>query len=354
MKIFYLNDNWPWFGEHQCYGRLVHYVRAQNKDTHEVAIQYGLKNRLAGKIYSVLSGRPSRRDSVFADAEWRYGLRARSFKDKNAFYHVLFFDNHYQMFESLRSGLPRLIATIHHPPARPMTAEMTASLRGVSALVVMFKEGVPFFEKYTGKGKVKFIHHGVDTDFFQPALKKNETDIKNLFFTGQNGRDLNMLKRVFLKLIEKNHRIRLILLVPKEFRKSRELAALADHEAVEWHSQMSEEKVREVYQKSYLLLLPLIDSGVNNAIVEALACGLPPVTTDVGGVRDYGGGDIYPLAAKDDDNGMVRIIEKYLADEAYRQDTALQCRRFAERDLAWPVIAQRYIQFYDELKDEKK
>jgi len=36
--------------------------------------------------------------------------------------------------------------------------------------------------------------------------------------------------------------------------------------------------------------MPMKSSGANNAIVEALACGLTVVTTDVGGICDYGGG----------------------------------------------------------------
>ena len=55
------------------------------------------------------------------------------------------------------------------------------------------------------------------------------------------------------------------------------------------------------------------DSGANNAIVESLACGLPVITTDVGGIRDYGGGTIYPVVANEDDDGMIGLVEQYLS-----------------------------------------
>ena len=43
------------------------------------------------------------------------------------------------------------------------------------------------------------------------------------------------------------------------------------------------------------------ESGANTAVVESLACGLPIVTTDVGGIRNYGGNDLFPIVNNNDD-----------------------------------------------------
>ena len=56
------------------------------------------------------------------------------------------------------------------------------------------------------------------------------------------------------------------------------------------HQNVSDEKLRDFYQKSYLLLMPMESCSANNSLVEALACGLPVVTTAIGGIEDYGGG----------------------------------------------------------------
>jgi glycosyltransferase involved in cell wall biosynthesis len=52
-------------------------------------------------------------------------------------------------------------------------------------------------------------------------------------------------------------------------------------------SNMSEVELIRLYQSSDALFLPLIHSTANNAILEALACGLPVVSTRIGGVPDY-------------------------------------------------------------------
>jgi glycosyltransferase involved in cell wall biosynthesis len=91
------------------------------------------------------------------------------------------------------------------------------------------------------------------------------------------------------------------------------------------------------------------DSGANNAIVESLACGLPVITTDVGGIRDYGGGTIYPVVANEDDDGMIGLVEQYLSQPGWRNKVGQNCRRFAEEQLAWPLIAKRHMQVFKEL-----
>jgi glycosyltransferase involved in cell wall biosynthesis len=97
------------------------------------------------------------------------------------------------------------------------------------------------------------------------------------------------------------------------------------------------------------VLLPMIDSGANTAVVEALACGTPLVTTDVGGIRDYGGGTLYPVVKNDDDDAMVDLIEQYLAKGTWRNEVALACRKFAVSELAWPLIAKRHLETYEML-----
>jgi glycosyltransferase involved in cell wall biosynthesis len=80
--------------------------------------------------------------------------------------------------------------------------------------------------------------------------------------------------------------------------------------------------------------------------VEALSCGLPVVTTDVGGIRDYAGGEILPVVPNNDDDAMVALVGQYLAQPAWRNETARRCREFVEQKLAWPLVARRHLEFY--------
>src|SRR5207302_1249221 len=65
------------------------------------------------------------------------------------------------------------------------------------------------------------------------------------------------------------------------------LTRLANLPGVTLRSGLTDEELLDAYRAADLLALPLLDSTANNTLLEALACGLPIVTSAVGGVSDY-------------------------------------------------------------------
>ncbi len=52
------------------------------------------------------------------------------------------------------------------------------------------------------------------------------------------------------------------------------------------HGRLSPEGVRHQLQRSDVFLLASLSEGISNALLEAMACGLPVVATDCGGIRE--------------------------------------------------------------------
>lgn len=58
------------------------------------------------------------------------------------------------------------------------------------------------------------------------------------------------------------------------------------HSEVEFIDQMPHEQVKAMMQKASVLLMPSVEEGLPNVVVEAMALGLPVLSTDVGGTPE--------------------------------------------------------------------
>jgi glycosyltransferase involved in cell wall biosynthesis len=337
-----LREKIPWFGGHSGYEQLTRHVH-ELQPVHTVKPREGRLARYSGSTYARLQGRYGRGAASLSELEFRLQRRLQ----RSAASHILYLENHFELLESWTGAQHDLVGTVHLPPPvwKPEQCQLLSRL---GSALVLYRRDISFFEQYVGKGRVHFIHHGADVTFFKPDPAKICTSPR-ILYSGVYLRNEPMLVRVLERLVKKHPDLRFDLLVPAHHRHSPALAPLLQHPAVIWHAGLNDEQLRELYQKSYLMLLPMNHSGANTAVVEALTSGLPVVTTDVGGIRDYAGGEIFPVVPNDDDDAMVALVEQYLADPSWRNETARRCREFVEQKMAWPLVAQKHLEFYQTL-----
>jgi len=299
--------------------------------------------RYLGSSYARLQGRYGRGATSLSQLEFRWQRRWQ----RPDVGHILYLENHLELLDVQAKSSKDLIGTIHLPPA-VWKPEQCKLLSRLYSAIVLYQRDIPFFEQYCGTGRVHFIHHGADTAFFKPDFAKRGTPPR-ILYSGVYLRNELMLVRVIERLAKMTKGLCFDLLVPQHHRKSPALAPLLKHPAVTWHAGLSDEQLRDLYQQSYLMLLPMNESGANTAVVEALTSGLPVVTTDVGGIRDYAGGDILPVVANNDDDAMIALIEQYLAQPNWRDAIAQRCRQFVEQNMAWPLVAAKHLETYRQL-----
>jgi glycosyltransferase involved in cell wall biosynthesis len=91
-----------------------------------------------------------------------------------------------------------------------------------------------------------------------------------------------------------------------------------------------------------------------NVVLEAMACGLPVVTTDVGGVREFvadgtGGRIVPPKNAA----ALAAALESYLESPLAARDAGIHNRRLAVNEFSWRASAQRLLDVYVQAIDAR-
>ena len=99
-----------------------------------------------------------------------------------------------------------------------------------------------------------------------------------------------------------------------------------------------------------VFVLPSINEGISNTILEAMATGLPVVAGRVGGnpelVLDGVTGRLYDPA---DPSGLEQALLPYLTDPALRQAHGAAARARVVQNFSLDSMVQRYLALYDEL-----
>jgi len=239
-------------------------------------------------------------------------------------------------------GQRRVVATFHLPPSIfGHYVTTTAHLEGLAAVVFVAGNQVELLDRLGSRPRAYVVPHGIDVEFFAPAPQP--ASHMTCLFVGQWLRDFTTLEGVIHTVRRAAPRTRFRLLLP---------ADAADRwrgrAGVEVLTGVDDVTLRRCYQETTLLLMPLLDCTANNAIVEAMACGLPIVATDVGGVRDYVDERCALLTPPGDAATMADAVLALLGDSAHREAMGRAARLRAE-ELAWPCVAERILAIYREL-----
>jgi glycosyltransferase involved in cell wall biosynthesis len=342
MSALLARDTIPWFGNHTGYEQLPGYL-ARHLKCSIVGRRPGMAPRYIGSVIDTLLRRPRAGSVTTSDIE----LLFKRGTLRPAVTHILYGDQRLRLLNPWRKAPRDIVATLHLPQST-WNNDARARLNRLSSAIVLYQRDIDFFQGAVGRGRVRFIRHGVDTDFFSPGAR-NFNKPRRILYNGIYLRNLPMLGRVIMRLMQTRREMVFDFLVPKHARSEVALRPFIGHPAVTWHAELNDEALRDLYRQAYLLLLPMDESGANTAVVEALSSGLPIVTTDVGGIRDYGGGSVFPVLANNDDDGMVAAVIRYLDDSSLRDDVGRRGRQFAEDQLAWPLIAEQHIEAYRQL-----
>jgi glycosyltransferase involved in cell wall biosynthesis len=259
--------------------------------------------------------------------------------------HVLYGDEQLDLLLRRRQFLScPLIVTFHLPPhrVRERFEETQRHLvSGIDLAVVVARNQLQSFGDWLGENRVIYVPHGIDTVRFCPSDRQPRRDCVRLITVGDHMRDWKALDEIIDQCQARKLGVRFDIVALKHG-----LSGSAHLPNVHFHSRIPEEHLIRLYREAHALLLPIIDATANNAVLEALACGTPVISTAVGGIPDYVDQTCGWLFEMSEVDRIVSLI----ADICNKQEVALS-RRVAARnkalDFSWESVAAKMRKVYE-------
>lgn len=348
MKVLALRERFSHMGAYSGYDQLFTFIEENlHKEINLVSVyrEEKFKNFIERKLYFKLFNNTDG-TAYYTLNSFKAEVSAllKGYKTRKDVIHIAYLENNYGLAKYYKklSGT-KVIATAHQPASwwnlgttNPLLVEE------LDGLIVLDSASKLFFSSYLDNSKIHVVRHGVNTSFFTPSTKvaKKAGKFFKCLFAGVWLRDMDLLNAVINYINSKeSDRISFHLIYPAQNRLHNwNLHKLASNDNVFWYDSLSDEQLRTIYQNSDIFLIPLIDCTANNAILEAMACGLPIVSTPVSGIKDYVNGDFAFLSK--DPQILGDHILSMLESDAVRKQRGEKAREHVCKNLSWEVIAE--------------
>lgn len=198
--------------------------------------------------------------------------------------------------------------------------------------------------------KIDIIYNGIDTGEFKPRNKKNSNNSFNVLCVSRliERKGIKYLILALPEVIKKYQDLNLKLTIIGEGNlkkdlenlvKDKNLSKFVDFKGLIEHSQLP-----LYYNQADIFVLPSLNEGMSNAVLEAISSGLPIITTDTGGtlelVKDNGF-----VVPKENSKAIAEAVGKLIKDKDLRLEMGGRSREIAER-FEWGKIKEQYLEIY--------
>lgn len=107
----------------------------------------------------------------------------------------------------------RFVGTFHHHPKKfPYMVQRTKHFRRFDMAVAMSTVQIELLEKLVGAGKVYFVPHGIDTEYWYPIPTDSDRKVKKLVFAGNHMRDFKVLEVVIDSVLSRRRDVEFVLM----------------------------------------------------------------------------------------------------------------------------------------------
>jgi glycosyltransferase involved in cell wall biosynthesis len=250
-------------------------------------------------------------------------------------------------------GDSKLVLSCHQPAAYLLNMRRRHPghpfLRGFDSadcLVLLSSASLADYRALAPDKRIEVVPHGIDTEFFHPDAKVPKRPL--VVTVGNWLRDYDCWAATVKHISARNPETEFAVVAnPGTLDEARrKLAGVTAR--VRYCSGLSDTALRDLYRESSVAFVPLRHAEANNAVLEAMAMGLPLVVTDLPATREYAGQAAH-YCSNANPAAIAEVLSGLLADAPHRQLSGEALRRRALGELSWPKVAQRLMSLYASL-----
>ena len=191
-----------------------------------------------------------------------------------------------------------------------------------------------------------------ETDASTPATSDSATQKADILCVGRLSdprKNIGLLLRAFALVARERPDARLLLIGGTDGQvTTQQLAELGIQDRVLDLGRVSDSELLDHYRRAQVFVLPSRQEGLGIVVLEAMAHGLPVVSTPCGGPEDHvRDGQTGYLVPHDDPAAMAQAISKLLNDSVLHQRMSRNALEWARHTFSRPVVEAKFRQAFE-------
>ena len=305
---------------------------------------------------------------------YAFGKRVNIYLDKTSTDYDLIHDNQSLCYEliNIQKEIP-LVTTIHHPITRDRRLALEAAATWKERLSInrwhsflrMQKKVAPQLNRIVcpsnqskadvieelkvNEENIDVVLNGIDLDSFTRDERVEQKPYRIITTASADVplKGLKFLIEAMTEIIEEIPEAHLMVLgrAKKEGDIAKQISRLNLEEKISFRSGLSQSEVVSLYASSHICVIPSLYEGFGFGAGEAMACGLPLISTQSGGLKEVIGQEAVIIEAASSE-AIIKAVKDLFSNKEKQLALSRAGRKRMEKEFNWMKAAEAYEKIY--------
>ena len=305
---------------------------------------------------------------------YAFGKRVNIYLDKTSTDYDLIHDNQSLCYEliNIQKEIP-LVTTIHHPITKDRRLALEAAATWKERLSInrwhsflrMQKKVAPQLNRIVcpsnqskadvieelkvNEENIDVVLNGIDLDSFTRDERVEQKPYRIITTASADVplKGLKFLIEAMTEIIEEIPEAHLMVLgrAKEKGDIAKQISRLNLEEKISFRSGLSQSEVVSLYLSSHICVIPSLYEGFGFGAGEAMACGLPLISTQSGGLKEVIGQEAVIIEAASSE-AIVKAVKDLFSNKEKQLALSRAGRKRMEKEFNWMKAAEAYEKIY--------